>query len=81
MAAKGYCGNFCAKCSVDCYLDGKIPCSPDCKNLTEDGKILVSNCLADSCEEVRYIFDMIGSTDAEIIERYGAVAEYPYTLK
>lgn len=35
MAIRGYCGKKCGECS-GCSLDEKIPCSPDCKNLTED---------------------------------------------
>lgn len=82
MAITGYCGGECGfltKCNK-CRLDQAIPCSPNCENLTEDGNIKVSECLRSGCEEVKYIFDVLHKTDAQIIEEYGATAPYPYTL-
>lgn len=79
MAIKGYCGKECSQCS-GCNLNETIPCSPDCENLTEDGKILIKGCLKDKCEEVKYIFDMVGRSDKEIIEAYGEIAPYPYDI-
>lgn len=74
---KEWCGRVCSDCS-GCRLDERIPCSPDCENLTEDGKIKLKQCLESGCNEPRYIFDMLGKTDSEIIEIYGEVAVYPY---
>lgn len=82
MAIKGYCGGECGgigKCNF-CKLDMMIPCSPSCDNLTEDGMIKIADCLADGCEEVKYIFDMVGRTNEEVIEEYGEIAPYPYDI-
>ena len=79
MAIRGYCGKKCSQCT-GCSLDEIIPCSPDCENLTEDRKIFIKRCLADKCEEVKYIFDMVGYTDEKIIENYGDIAPYPYDI-
>lgn len=79
MAIKGYCGGECGcmkECN-SCKLDMTIPCSPSCENLTEDGMIKIAQCLADGCEEVKYIFDVINLTDDEIITKYGKIAPYP----
>ena len=92
MAIKGYCGGECGgmeKCNK-CSLDLSMPCSPSCDNLTEDGMIKIAKCLADGCEEVKYIFkddeaetdeEILGKTDEEIIAEYGEVAEYPYWIE
>ena len=81
MALKGYCGlHTCCDCSLGCRLDQMIPCSPDCENLTEDGKILVEKCLQSGCEEVKYIFDMANASDIEVVKEYGPVAIYPYDV-
>lgn len=81
MAHRLYCRKrACSECKENCYIDGAIPCSPDCENLTEDGKIKVAECLKSGCEEVKYIFDMVNSSDAEIIGEYGEIAEYPYDV-
>lgn len=77
MPVKGYCGKACAECE-GCHIDSIIPCLPDCKNLTEDGQIKIKDCLSEGCSEVKYIFDMVQATDAEILDKYGEVAEYPY---
>lgn len=82
MAIKGYCGKRkCCDCHTVCLLDEQIPCSPDCENLTEDGMIQIEECLKAKCEETQYIFDMVGCSDEEIIERYGKIAVYPYNIK
>lgn len=79
MAIKGYCGiKACCDCSRGCKLDASIPCSPDCENLTHDGKILLEKCLQEKCEEVKYIFNMPDSSDEELLTKYGAVTQYPY---
>lgn len=78
MALKEWCGSTCADCS-GCSLDEQIPCSPDCKRLTERGTILVKKCLADGCEEIKYIFDMAKASDEEIIDKFGEEAAYPYS--
>lgn len=81
MAIGGYCGGECGcmeKCN-DCKLDLSMPCSPSCKNLTEDGMINIAGCLRDECEEVKYIF--YGHEDVsaeEILKEYGEIAQYPY---
>lgn len=80
MAVKGHCGRKCAECKTSCIIDETIPCSPDCKNLTTDGRINIKRCLEAGCEEVKYIFDMARATNEEILARYGNVAQYPYGL-
>lgn len=77
MALKEHCGKNCSDCKNPCKLDETIPCSPDCENLTKDGKIKITKCLEDGCAEIRYIFDMLQSTDKEIINKYGDIAVYP----
>lgn len=82
MAITGWCGEKCGesdKCS-HCCLDMNIPCSPDCENLAVDGKIHITKCLLSGCEEIGYIFDMVGASEEEIVKAYGDVAEYPYSL-
>lgn len=83
MAIKGYCGGDCGneKRCEQCRLDLSIPCSPNCENLTEEGNIKIKNCLADKCEVVKYIFDMVRNTDEEILKAYGDVAPYPYDIQ
>lgn len=56
MALGEWCGKPCSDCETGCGPDARIPCSPDCENLTADGKILVKRCLEDSCEEPKHIF-------------------------
>lgn len=78
MGITGWCGDSCSECSKSCSLDERIPCSPDCENLTKDGNILIRKCLEDGCPEVKYIFDMTEASDEDIIRRYGEKALYPY---
>ena len=79
MAAKEYCNQHkCCDCIKTCFYDQRIPCSLDCENLTEDGNIKIISCLMSGCEEVKYIFDMVNSTGAEITAKYGEIAKYPY---
>ena len=77
MALKQWCGRKCSKCR-GCKLDERIPCSPDCENLTEDGKIKVKACLESGCEEVKYVLHEEGLSDEEIFAKFGEVTEYPY---
>lgn len=77
---KGWCGNPCCDCKTGCNLDNKIPCSPDCENLTKHGKIKIADCLSSGCEEVKYIFGMVGHSDEEVIHEYGSIAPYPYDI-
>ena len=79
MAVEGYCKKCrCADCRTFCRLDESMPCSPDCDNLTEDGKILIEKCLQDKCEEVKYIFNMEDCSDEELLMEYGCINDYPY---
>ena len=79
MAIKGYCERqSCADCTTSCTLDESIPCSPDCENLTDDGKILIEKCLQDKCEEVKHLFNMENCSDKELLREYGSVNDYPY---
>lgn len=81
MALTGYCKERpCCDCKKPCRLDEAIPCSPDCENLTEDGRILVGKCLQAKCEEVKYIFGMPDAADEEVLKQYGTVAPYPYEI-
>lgn len=81
MAIKGYkCKQKCSECKKDCSLDQQIPCSPDCENLTEDGKIKIRGCLESGCDEVKYIFDMENCTVQEIMDIYGEITNYPYDI-
>lgn len=78
MALKQWCGKDCGECK-GCELDEMIPCSPDCENLTEDGKIKVKQCLESGCEEVKVIFHAESLSDEEFIKKFGEVADYPFT--
>lgn len=80
MALKEHCGNKCNRCKKPCGLDSKIPCSPDCENLTKDGNIKIRECLKANCDEIRYIFDMVNATDDEFIRKYGEETSYPYDV-
>ena len=42
----------CCDCQHPCRLDESIPCSPDCENLTDDGIVLLAQCIADGCDAV-----------------------------
>ena len=79
MAIMGHCGKECSQCS-GCALDERIPCSPDCENLTKGGLIKIKECFKASCEEVKYIFNMPESTDEEILAKHGEIAAYPYEI-
>lgn len=78
MALKQWCGKECSECR-GCKLDEMIPCSPDCENLTEDGKIKVKECLKSGCEEVKYVLREEGLSDEELLEKFGDVTDYPYS--
>lgn len=36
---RNWCGNPCSICKNPCALDGRMPCSLDCENLSEDGQL------------------------------------------
>ena len=78
MAINGYCGKrSCCDCTSPCKLDQEIPCSPDCENL--DGQtIKIAECLKAGCEEVKYIFDMVGCSDEELLDAFGKETLFPY---
>lgn len=78
MAHKNWCGKPCCDCKKPCELDETISCSPDCENLTPDGKIKIKACLEAGCENVKYLFDMARATDQKILDRYGEIAPFPY---
>lgn len=78
MALKQWCGKKCSECR-GCKLDEMIPCSPDCENLTEDGKIKVKACLESGCEEVKYVLSAEDLNDKELLEKFGEIADYPYS--
>lgn len=77
MALRQWCGRECGECK-GCKLDEMIPCSPDCENLTEDGKIKVKACLESECEEVKYAFGAENLSNEELLTKFGEVTEYPY---
>ena len=77
MALRQWCGRECGECK-GCRLDEMIPCSPDCENLTEDGKIKVKACLESECEEVKYAFGAENLSNEELLTKFGEVTEYPY---
>lgn len=78
MALKQWCGKECSECK-GCKLDEMIPCSPDCENLTEDGKIKVKECLKSGCEEVKYVLHEEDLSNEELLAKFGEVTEYPYS--
>lgn len=78
MALKQWCGKECSECK-GCKLDEMILCSPDCENLTKDGKIKVKECLESGCEEVKYVLGTKDLSDEKIIAKFGEIANYPYT--
>lgn len=41
---KEWCGKTCSDCKNPCGLDEKIPCSPDCEFLGEDGSTTHPEC-------------------------------------
>lgn len=81
MLNRNFCGNkVCADCDVcsKCILDLSMPCSPDCENLTVDGRIAVKRCIEAGCENIEIVFDM--ENTEEILKTYGEIAEYPYDV-
>lgn len=58
-------------CKIPCSLDTTIPCSPDCKNLLEDGYIITKQCMEAGCKGIKHIVDMTDALDQEILEKYG----------
>lgn len=82
MALKGHCGDICGQpdSCQGCELSERIPCSPGCDNLTEDGMIRIADCLKEGCSEIRYIFDVLYKTDEEILDEYGEITVYPYDV-
>lgn len=78
MALIQWCGKECSHCR-GCELDKMIPCSPDCENLTKNGKIKVKACLESNCEEVKCILGAEDLSDEEILEKFGEIADYPYS--
>ncbi len=78
MALKQWCGKECSECK-GCKLDEMIPCSPDCENLTEDGKIKVKACLESGCEEVKYALCLEDLSNKELLAKFGEVTKYPYS--
>lgn len=54
---RNWCNNGkCSECLEGCSLDEMIPCSPDCENLTGDGKILLKQCLECGCDAALSVF-------------------------
>lgn len=74
---RDWCKNGkCSECKEGCLLDEKIPCSPDCENLTNDGYILVSKCLESGCDAIKSVF---GSDDLNYIKNtFAPKNEYPF---
>ena len=69
------CKLSCGACS-GCRVDEAIPCSPDCENLTLDGKIHIKRCVAEQCDALECVF---GTADYKaLLEEYGDIADYPY---
>lgn len=79
MTHKNWCGNKCCECKKDCLVNQSIPCSPSCDNLIGEN-INIRGCLDAGCEEVYYIFDVEVGAEEELINAYGKVAEYPYSI-
>lgn len=58
MAHKNWCGKPCAECQNPCWLDYALPCSPDCKNLGQDGEPDPEKCRGcDAYEEYCIMID------------------------
>jgi len=51
MAHKLWCGKECCKCK-GCNLDEKIPCSPNCENLNQDGTREIKKCIECKCDAI-----------------------------
>lgn len=80
MAMKEWCGGNCGmeKHCQNCKIDSRIPCSPNCENLTPERMIKILDCFQSGCDEPKYIFGMPDATNEEVIKRYVSVAPYPY---
>lgn len=79
MLKRDWCNNgVCADCTVRCRLDETIPCSPDCENLTADGKILLRKCVKSKCDCVYSVFHEPDTMSLEdILAFYGDTPDYP----
>ncbi len=51
-----------------CSLDQAMPCSHNCKNLTEDNHILIKQCLANNCKKIKHILDSAYTMGREILD-------------
>ena len=76
MALREWCGNDCCECETSCGLDESIPCSPDCENLTRNGRIRVKKCIEDGCDAIKSVFNM--EDTEEILKKYGDSTSYPF---
>ena len=87
MAHANWCGKECYECKSrksSCEAYKQIPCSPDCDNLM-GYKINIIGCIRDGCaESIAEMFlggnfnEVDNETLAEIVEKHGAIAVYPY---
>lgn len=80
MLDRKWCNNGeCAECISRCSLDERIPCSPDCNNVTPEGKILISKCMESGCDAFYCLLPPGAETKSadEILDTYGNEIELP----
>lgn len=81
MLDREWCNNGeCAECTSVCLIDERIPCSPDCSNLTPGGNILFSNCIESGCDAFYCLLppEAERKTAKELLNLYGKTIEIPY---
>ena len=69
----------CAECTSPCLIDERIPCSPDCSNLTPEGKIVLSNCIEVGCDAFYCLLPPEAETKTaeELLILYGKTIDIP----
>lgn len=63
---KEWCGKACSECKTSCAADKSIPCSPDCRNINEDGSPFnLRDCLESGCDAIVCIDKIQDAVTAE----------------
>ena len=82
MNNRYWCNNGdCGECTDICRLDSLIACSPCCDNLTDDGNMLLADCVKSHCDAVYSALCIPETMTADdIIGTYGNIcrmSEFP----
>ena len=67
----------CSECVEGCLLDEIMPCSPDCENLTCDGKILLKQCWECGCDAALSVFGLTDMSELKELLSAEPIIDYP----